>query len=164
MERLVGDRGNELVRGARMALGAGLLLVLAGDRRCGVLGADDVMRTVAADAGRSSAVADLQFSAVEALLIALHDLLAESVLLGHHLLFMAFAAALDHVEMVHRGFFARLRLDIMGRSVAAGADRAVGRFLVDDVLPVHARLVCLVDVGMALCACCLGNRVDLALG
>src|SRR5512143_372336 len=99
---------------------------------------------------------------MEALEIAFHDERRESVFSRHVFLFMAGPACLDDVEMIDRRVLAGLRLDIMRRAVATRADRAVRRLLLDDVLSVHASLVGLVDVGMALHACRLGNGIDLA--
>src|SRR5512145_1981936 len=68
MERLVRDGRNELVRGARMALGvpAGRLLVGCVHRGLRVLGAQDAVGAVAAGARRRAGMAELELPAVEA--------------------------------------------------------------------------------------------------
>src|SRR3990172_1906161 len=163
MHGLVRDGGDELLIGALVALLAGHDLVLPRDGRCGVLGASDIVEAVAARAGRRAGMSHFQFPAVEAFEIALHDQRSEAVLLRHDLFLMAGAAGLDYVKMIDRRFPACLGLDGMGTAVAARADRKIGRLLRDHVLSVHACLVDVVDIGMAVYAGCLGHRVLFAL-
>ncbi len=163
MRRLVGDGRDELGRRARVALAAGLYLVLTKDRRSRVGVFYDIVRAVAIRARGSAGVTQFQFSAVEALEVALHDVRAQPVLFGHDFLFVAGTAGLYDVEVVYLGFFARLRLDVVRGTVAARAHRAVRGFLDHDVLAVDARLVFCVNVPVALYARRLGNRVHFAL-
>src|SRR5574337_1372495 len=104
-------------------------------------------------------MADLQFSSVKTLEIALHDQGRKTVLFREMLLLVAFPAAAYHVEMIDGGIPAGLGLDIVRRSVAARAYRPVRGLLGDDVLPVHALFVHFIDVAMALGARCLCDGV-----